>query len=755
MTYSGLVVVFPSPQPLVMSTGEEGPCETSNLSSLSFPSTQSTLPSTQDTHPSTQSTLNTFESKYRLESLTSTKSHKTSPIWEYFSNIDVAFHPDLKNYRVCLVCRDQYVDKVVSVGKDSSTAALISHLKTHKPQYDSYIKARTMPKDSASVSNQAQMTSYVSDKKSLSSRFKSSFGRFVVEDCMPLTICKSENFKSMIKTCNSHVVIPSYQTLYAFLQAVKVDSHSKMKAFLNGKFFSVTLDHWTSLAMENYGAITIHTIDNFQLFSFVLSCTKHPNGCTAAEMENQLLLDLKYWDLDKNLFFACVTDSASNMNSFGQKIVSWDDAPFLRHYYCADHVLQLTAVLAFSGNVAAESEDGDTSVSVIRKARNLVSHVNASVIACDKIRNAQLKLSPNCTPLKLVSDVETRWWSTHSLIDRIVKLKDPLLEVFAQEFRHRERHDRMTKLESLQLSNEDFLQLSDILYLLTPFKNAQKTLEGEQYVNFSLLPQIVFELKKQLVLFQAGLDPILQSRLFDLVTAMIDDFESRWGTSVQYQSTTVRAARNRQTGIPTYSFWAMALDPRTKKKLVKVLSEEDLVMLWRDISQAVLSIAEGRVATAQAVDASASTNASTEAVVARGRPRSNNKREYCFIADSSDDEEEPEVAQNVPVALIIEDELKRYQCCRGIPLMSQGQDNPFNCPLLWWKENHKVYPNIWELAQRVLAVPATSAPSERVFSSAANIVDKKRVRLDPDTVDLLIYLRGNKRFVDWDSPAAE
>ncbi len=237
MTYSGLVVVFPSPQPLVMSTGEEGPRETSNLSSLSFPSTQSTLPSTQDTHPSTQSTLNTFESKYRLESLTSTKSHKTSPIWEFFSNIDISFHPDLKNYRICLVCRDQYVDKVVSVGKDSSTAALISHLKTHKPQYDSYIKARTMPKDSASVSNQAQMTSYVSIKKSLSSRFKSSFGRFVVEDCMPLTICESDNFKSMIKTCNSHVVIPSYQTLYAFLQAVKVDSHSKMKAFLNGKFF--------------------------------------------------------------------------------------------------------------------------------------------------------------------------------------------------------------------------------------------------------------------------------------------------------------------------------------------------------------------------------------------------------------------------------------------------------------------------------------------------------------------------------------
>jgi len=475
----------------------------------------------------------------------------------------------MKHHRICLVCRDASVDKAVSVGKDSSTAALISHLKTHKLQYALYIEAKTKAQAGTSLTSsktQATMSSFLSDKKTLSTKFKSSFARWVVEDCMPLTICKSESFKAMIETCNSHVVVPSYQTLFSFLQSVKSASHANMKKFLKGKYFSVTLDHWTSLAMENYGAITIHTIDNFQLYSFVLSCMKHPNGCTAVEMESQLLSDLEYWGLDKSYFVACITDSASNMNSFGLKITSWDDAPLLRHYYCADHTLQLTAVLAFSGNVEAEAYDGDSSVSVIRKARNLVSHVNASVTASDKIKNSQLKLSPNCTPLKLVSDVETRWWSTHSLIERIVKLKDPLLEVFAQEFRHRERQDRPTKLESVQLTNEDFLQLSDILYLLTPLKDAQKALEGDQYVNFSLLPQIVNELKRQLLLFQAGLDPALQGQLFDLITAMIDDFDSRWGSEVRYNSRTVRAARNRQIGIPTYSFWAMALDPRTKKK---------------------------------------------------------------------------------------------------------------------------------------------------------------------------------------------
>ncbi len=50
------------------------------------------------------------------------------------------------------------------------------------------------------------------------------------------------------------------------------------------------------------------------------------------------------------------------------------------------------------------------------------------------------------------------------------------------------------------------------------------------------------------------------------------------------------------------------------------------------------------------------------------------------------------------------------------------------------------YPNVWQLAQRILAIPATSAPSERVFSAAAHVVNKKRVRLDLENVNLLTFL---------------
>ncbi len=49
-----------------------------------------------------------------------------------------------------------------------------------------------------------------------------------------------------------------------------------------------------------------------------------------------------------------------------------------------------------------------------------------------------------------------------------------------------------------------------------------------------------------------------------------------------------------------------------------------------------------------------------------------------------------------------------------------------------------------------MVAPSTSAPSEWVFSSAANIVNKKRVVLTPENVDLLVFLRDNKEFVKWE-----
>ena len=65
-------------------------------------------------------------------------------------------------------------------------------------------------------------------------------------------------------------------------------------------------------------------------------------------------------------------------------------------------------------------------------------------------------------------------------------------------------------------------------------------------------------------------------------------------------------------------------------------------------------------------------------------------------------------------------------------------------PLLsWWKGKASEFPNIWRLALKYLAMPATAASSERAFSIAGLIITPKQSSFDPSTVSNLHFLREN------------
>lgn len=67
-----------------------------------------------------------------------------------------------------------------------------------------------------------------------------------------------------------------------------------------------------------------------------------------------------------------------------------------------------------------------------------------------------------------------------------------------------------------------------------------------------------------------------------------------------------------------------------------------------------------------------------------------------------------------------------------------------SCPLEWWKRNAYRYPELCKFARSYLCIPATSTPSERVFSTAGNIVSAKRSCLLPENVNKLVFLAQNK-----------
>ena len=62
-------------------------------------------------------------------------------------------------------------------------------------------------------------------------------------------------------------------------------------------------------------------------------------------------------------------------------------------------------------------------------------------------------------------------------------------------------------------------------------------------------------------------------------------------------------------------------------------------------------------------------------------------------------------------------------------------------PLMWWKEKELFLPSLSNIARHLLCIPATSVESERVFSTAGDVVTAQRSALKPSQVDILIFLK--------------
>ena len=67
-------------------------------------------------------------------------------------------------------------------------------------------------------------------------------------------------------------------------------------------------------------------------------------------------------------------------------------------------------------------------------------------------------------------------------------------------------------------------------------------------------------------------------------------------------------------------------------------------------------------------------------------------------------------------------------------------------PLSFWKDHENTYPKLAILAMKYLAVPASSAPVERLFSMAGKVFFPERCNLSDKTFETSMFLRG---YMDW------
>ena len=93
-------------------------------------------------------------------------------------------------------------------------------------------------------------------------------------------------------------------------------------------------------------------------------------------------------------------------------------------------------------------------------------------------------------------------------------------------------------------------------------------------------------------------------------------------------------------------------------------------------------------------------------------------------------------------------ELDRYLNAPGQALkIKTDKGEEFSDPLDMWKVHAASYPVLAKLARAFLSIPATLAPSERVWSQSANVVSAKRAHLGEKLTGDIIFVKENKHIL--------
>ncbi|XP_042613353.1 E3 SUMO-protein ligase ZBED1-like [Cyprinus carpio] len=181
------------------------------------------------------------------------------------------------------------------------------------------------------------------------------------------------------------------------------------------------------------------------------------------------------------------------------------------------------------------------------------------------------------------------------------------------------------------------------------------------------------------------------------------------------------AKRYTDPNLHDYLQMATALDPRFKS--LPYLDEDSCDKLYRNIIREILEhehqgLVENPVP-------------STE----EDNPSSPPPKKKTAMSEVFGELFKTEEQQGRPFPQIIEEEVTTYKLADSIHVDAD--------PFIWWKTNECKFPHVAKAAQQHLCVPGTSVASERIVSTAGDIVSAKRSLLAAENVDRLIFLQNN------------
>lgn len=347
---------------------------------------------------------------------------------------------------------------------------------------------------------------------------------------------------------------------------------------------------------------------------------------------------------------------------------------------CVNHTLQLIINDAL--------EENDEIKALIKKISSVVGHFNRSHVSRNLYSDYQR--SNNIPQAKLIQDVDVRWNSTYYMIKRFCEQQQTIKNVAI-------KIDTMLNLPT----DQEWSVIRKLVDILEPFEDATKEFEK----NSAFLSEVI----PLTLTLQNFLKEELEQRQEELIESFLDKLNE--GLKARLWEKIISS---------NIYIIATLLDPRFKydplKKFVKLEEAEEVLLV------AMSEIKNER-----------SDHGSRELSLTQNQLKRVKLSVWSKYAEIKDSDRTSN--KTFSPSSLCSDELRKYlrEECRPT-----SED-----PLLFWRQYQVTYPTLSKVARKYFSALPGSSISERVFSIAGNIVTKKRNKLNPEKVNMLVFLHSN------------
>lgn len=348
-------------------------------------------------------------------------------------------------------------------------------------------------------------------------------------------------------------------------------------------------------------------------------------------------------------------------------------------YGCLAHILQLAIKDAF------DTANQGKVAAVIKKVKDVVNFAGKSENFCREMRKYRDQMLPkDVQKRELQCDVDTRWNSTVIMIESFLSLHK------AVEFAVNSVCNSENK-KKLSFSVSEIELLTDITELLANLRRATDQWQGQHYVTSSTVYPVIFAVidsMKALPKMSKDAECLRKHLIKNVRERLSMDDEEFLGNM----------------SIPMV---ASFLDPRFKKlSFVSVNVRENIkTLVENEILKIEISVRE---------------------IQETHEPPEKKQKSFLEELLGSETEENSHDESN---------ELQDYEKIKPAAITAS--------PLQWWKAHQYAFPKLAKLARRYLPCPATSASSERLFSSYGLVYEDRRMTLAKETASAIVFLHEN------------